>query len=87
MRHGPSNEPVFHRRHQRVLYSARRIHLRGGAFLHAKAVSVEERGNEVIITPIRALRAEEEHLPIAQYSMRDWLDAENDDLFSLPDGA
>ena len=57
------------------------------AFAHANAVAVEERGNEIIITAIRSLRAEEEHLPVVEHAMRDWLDAANDDLFSLPDSA
>ncbi|OGG60597.1 hypothetical protein A3C86_04875 [Candidatus Kaiserbacteria bacterium RIFCSPHIGHO2_02_FULL_49_16] len=56
-----------------------------GAFALARAVTVEERGNEVIITPIRPLRTEEEHLPVVEHTMRDWLDAANDDLFDLPD--
>jgi len=58
-----------------------------GAFAHAKAVAVEERGNEIVITPLQSPHVEGEHLPIVESAMRDWLDAANDDLFSLPDSA
>lgn len=58
----------------------------GRAFAHAKAVMFEERGSEIVITPMRAGKssAENDHLAFAEYTMRDWLDPENDNLFKLP---
>ena len=55
-------------------------------FAHAKAVMFEERGSEVVITPMRAGKSsvESDHLAFVEYTMRDWLDPENDNLFKLP---
>ena len=58
----------------------------GRAFAHAKAVMFEELGSEVVITPMRAGKSsvESDHLAFVEYTMRDWLDPENDNLFKLP---
>ncbi|MDO8514310.1 MAG: AbrB/MazE/SpoVT family DNA-binding domain-containing protein [bacterium] len=57
------------------------------AFVGARAVLFEERGDEeVVIRPLRAKSArgdKNDHLSIVEHTMRDWLDEVNDDLFNV----
>ena len=61
----------------------------GRVFSHAKAVTFEERGDEVVVKPLRSdheLPLNMDHWPFVEYTMRDWLDPVNDDLFKMPKG-
>jgi len=61
----------------------------GRLFAHAKAVIIEERSDEVVVKPLRSdheLPLNMDHWPFVVYTMRDWLDEENDDLLKLPAG-
>ncbi|MBI4093607.1 AbrB/MazE/SpoVT family DNA-binding domain-containing protein [Candidatus Kaiserbacteria bacterium] len=53
------------------------------AFADVRAVVFEERGEEIVLKPLRASPARDlarDHLPIAEYTMREWLDDAHDDL-------
>ena len=62
--------------------------LRDKVFAGARAVVFEERGTEIIVKPVEIAKEEKRvgdwHMPLVEYTMRDWLDPENDDLFELP---
>ena len=61
----------------------------GRAFTHAKAVVFEERGEEVVIKPLKSdssFGTNMDHWPFVVHTMQNWLDEENDDLFELPKG-
>jgi len=63
--------------------------LRDKAFADATAVVFEERGKEVVIRPVQIRKKQVNdnwHMPLVEYTMRDWLDPENDNLFELPKG-
>jgi len=60
----------------------------GRAFSQATAVVIEERAGEVVIKPLQSdvkLPPNMDHWPFVIYTMRNWLDEENDDLLKLPD--
>lgn len=59
----------------------------GKAFALAQAVLFEDRGDEIVIRPLHAREADDmkrDHLPYVEFTMRDWLDRANDDLFEIP---
>ena len=57
------------------------------AFQHSTAVVFEERADEIVIKPLKSfatLGDTMDHWPFIEYTMRDWLNPENDDLFEIP---
>jgi len=64
--------------------------IRGGrAFVGAHAVTFEDRGNEVVVRPLRHEKAypakkRHDHLSVVEHTMRDWSDTAHDDLFEVP---
>ena len=57
------------------------------AFADSTAVVFEDRGSEIIIKPLvtpEIQNISRDHLPFVEYTMRDWLDPVNDNLFKIP---
>ena len=57
------------------------------AFANVHAVVFEDRGEEIVLRPLRTSGNQEfarDHLPFVEHTMRDWLDPVNDNLFKMP---
>ena len=57
------------------------------AFAGVQAVVFEDSGDQLIVKPLKSPKKQEfarDHLPFVEYTMRDWLDPVNDDLFKIP---
>lgn len=62
----------------------------GRAFVGVSAVTFEDRGNEIVVRPLRhekthPVKKRNDHLSVVERTMRGWSDKAHDDLFEVPE--